>query len=206
MQDFEKLEPGKLYHIFNKGIDGTEIFSCSKDYEHFLYLYEKHIDPCCKTYAWCLMGNHFHLLVEIRKEFDIPDWKKDPTLIENSLEVTSAKVTQAFSNLFNAYAQYFNHQKKRTGALFQTPFKRKEVTNSEQFKALVFYIHNNPIKHGFTDKMIDYPWSSYHQITSFSKADKSKKDLFGWFNSEGEFIDYHKKSHDILKITSLLFS
>ncbi|MHC1707787.1 MAG: transposase [Bacteroidales bacterium] len=205
MQEFENLEPGNLYHIFNKGIDGTNLFENSKHNEHFLHLFEKYIEPVCYTYAWCLMGNHFHLLIQVREVTNIPDWKKKGKEESDTELVTSKMVSQAFSNLFNAYAQYFNHQTKRTGALFQTPFKRKIVKTVEQFKSLVYYIHYNPVKHGFTDLMIDYPWSSYHSIISIAPNKIDSKDVIGWFNSKGEFIDFHKQHHDILEICSVLF-
>ncbi len=61
------LEPGCYYHIYNRGINGCELFREPTNYEYFLGLYEKHISPVAETFAWCLMGNHFHLLVKIKE-------------------------------------------------------------------------------------------------------------------------------------------
>jgi len=59
----EPIEHGKYYHIYNRGINGTKLFNENENYRYFLRLYEKYIEPITETYAWCLMGNHFHLLV-----------------------------------------------------------------------------------------------------------------------------------------------
>ncbi len=59
------LEPGKFYHIYNRGINSCSLFCEGADHEHFLRLYEKFIDPVAETYAWLFMGNHFHLLLRI---------------------------------------------------------------------------------------------------------------------------------------------
>jgi putative transposase len=63
----EPLSQGQFYHIYNCGINGTPLFRINHDYEHFLLLFERFIDPVAETFAWCLMGNHFHLLVRIKE-------------------------------------------------------------------------------------------------------------------------------------------
>ena len=68
MQKFEPLDFGKSYHIYNKGINGEDIFLHSDHYEKFLRLYEKHIDAIAETFAWCLMKNHFHFLIRIKEQ------------------------------------------------------------------------------------------------------------------------------------------
>ena len=65
------LKYGKYYHMYNRGIDGCELFREKTNYEHFLRLYEKYISLIADTYSWCLMGNHFHLLVRIKEEEEI---------------------------------------------------------------------------------------------------------------------------------------
>ena len=109
------LQPGVIYHIYNRGVNGETIFKEKRNYEHFINLYVKHIQPVVDTYAFCLLPNHFHLLVEI----------KNLTGLEDLSGFKSA--SQAFSNLFNAYAKAINKAYGRTGPLFERPFKRNEL-------------------------------------------------------------------------------
>ncbi|MFW5851213.1 MAG: transposase [Bacteroidota bacterium] len=85
----QPLTPGMFYHIYNRGINGCEIFREKNDYERFLRLHDTYIDPVAETYAWALMGNHFHLVVRLKEEKNIQTLfelygKKD---IYNSKEV-----------------------------------------------------------------------------------------------------------------------
>ena len=61
------LEYGNFYHIYNRGINGCNLFYDNENYEYFLHLYDKYILPVADTFAWVLMRNHFHLLVRIKK-------------------------------------------------------------------------------------------------------------------------------------------
>ena len=60
------LEPSKVYHLYNRGNNREDIFRDEGNYEHFLKLYARHIMPIAETYCYCLMRNHFHLLLRIR--------------------------------------------------------------------------------------------------------------------------------------------
>lgn len=65
------LQYETFYHIYNQGINGCSIFRENINYEYFLGLYDKYILPVADTYAWVLMGNHFHFLVRIKSQKDI---------------------------------------------------------------------------------------------------------------------------------------
>jgi putative transposase len=60
------LRPDRFSHIYNCGINGENLFREPENYEHFLHLYDKFISQVAGTYAWVLMGNHFHLLVRVK--------------------------------------------------------------------------------------------------------------------------------------------
>ena len=121
MQKFEQLDFGRFYHIYNKGINGEEIFLNSNHYERFLWLYQKHIDDIADTFAWCLMKNHFHFLVRIKDQELIRHAKFD--IGKSNKMVNHEFLSKQFSNMFNAYSQSFNKCTNRTGGLFQTPFR-----------------------------------------------------------------------------------
>jgi putative transposase len=191
------LEFDKYYHIYNRGINGETLFRKKTNYEHFLHLYAEHIEPVAETYAWVLMKNHFHLLVRIFDEKEI-EFIKPKGKNKNIIYTVRKKYnpTQQFGNLFNAYAKAFNKRCNRTGSLFETPFERIPVTDERYFKQLVYYIHNNPVYHGFCDKMLDYPWSSYLTIISLKPTKLRRDKVIGWFNSKMEFVEFHRQKHD----------
>jgi putative transposase len=193
MQPFEKMLPGKYYHVYNRGINGENIFHDIPNYQHFKRLYEKYIDPVADTFAWCLMPNHFHFLIRILD----PD-----RVLYPYTKITDP--SRAFSHLFNAYAQSFNKRYKRTGGLFQTPFKRKIVADEEYFRQLVYYIHNNPVKHGFTETMTDYPWSSFQTLIILHDTFQKDRKFVGHFNSKAEFIRFHAEIHNSEEIGDLM--
>lgn len=145
------------YHIYNRGVEKREIFLEKQDYEHFLELIEDYLTPkpsppgklVRDTTYWrsrldggitllcfCLMPNHFHLLIKQTKE--------------NS-------ITKLMRRLSNAYVRYFNKKYNRVGGLFQGKFKAAHIDNENYLFHLSRYIHRNP-EVGPLDR---YPYSSY---------------------------------------------
>ncbi len=132
----ETLAKDNYYHIFNRGLNGCKIFNSDENKRYFLQLINRYISTKANINAFCLLDNHFHLLIEVKS--------------------SSAEITQAFSNLFNAYAEAFNKQNNRTGSLFEKHFKRKKIDSDDYLKTVVCYIHLNPISN-----WEDYTFSSY---------------------------------------------
>ncbi len=174
-------ESDKFYHIFNRGINGCDLFREKDNYTHFLRLYEKHIFPVANTYAWCLMLNHFHLLIHVHPF--------DELAVENNQNRNP--VSQAFSNLFNAYTKAINKRYDRTGSLFEKNFHRIEVSKESYLRYLVLYIHNNPVHHGFCNNIRDYPWSSYSNIVSADNNMIHGSLVIGWFGDKENFVASH---------------
>lgn len=194
----QALQHGNYYHIYNRGINGCALFKEPTNYEYFLDLYEKHILPVAETYAWCLMGNHFHLLVRIR-EVDFFSSTTDLEGFEN-LRGQGQKnlpydkrINQQFSNLFNAYTKAFNKKYKRTGSLFEHSFRRKRINDDDYLRNVILYIHNNPIHHGFCDHPMDYPWSSYFTCITENDTNIIYKTVVDWFGNQENFIQMHKQ-------------
>ncbi len=112
----EILEKDCFYHIYNKGINGTNVFSTDENKGFFLKGLSKHLKEYISVYAYCLMDNHFHLIIKVNAEPEI--------------------VTQSFSNVFNSYAKAFNKQEERTGSLFEKHFKRIKLKDEIYLKNL----------------------------------------------------------------------
>ena len=207
MQQTESLTPGNFYHIYNHGVASRDLFYTNDNYEYFLDLYSKYIDPITETYAWVLMKNHFHLLVWFKDKGNVvdvatPDRVQNPVRGEKYKKIGTP--SQQFSKLFNSYAQSINNRLGCHGALFERPFKRKLIDNEEFLKNVLLYIHNNPVHHKFCEHAMDYPWSSYLTCIS-SKPTKLKRDtVMGWFDDEANFKFMHDKKIDIEAIEKWL--
>ena len=191
------LHPGVIYHIYNRGVNGETIFKEKRNYDYFINLYVKHIQPVVDTYAFCLLPNHFHLLTEV----------KDLTGLADLSGLKTA--SQSFSNFFNAYAKAINKAYGRTGPLFERPFKRIPVTDSKYFTRLLIYIHQNPQRHGLIDDYRDWPYSSYGVFTeegaTFVTGGIIKKDVVGeWFGDVGELLNAHQVLLDIDEVKDFM--
>ena len=182
----EPLEFGKYYHIYNRGINSENLFKVNRNHEHFLNLYNKHIEPIAETLAWCLLKNHFHLLVRIKSSEEILQSRK-----EHEIKRIIAP-HQSFGNLFNAYTKAINKGYNRHGALFERPFKRKLIDNDTYLQSVIKYIHYNPVNHGFCEHPIEYPWSSYSACISIKPTKLKREKVISLF----ENIENLKSSHN----------
>ena len=195
------LENGKYYHIYNRGNNGIDLFYETENYNHFLRLYEKYIDPIAETFAWCLMKNHFHILVYIKETNEIDTTKLEYSSTDKPKTVNASK---QFSNLFNAYTLAMNKRYNRTGSLFEKNFKRKVVASENYFQKLIFYIHNNPVHHRFTENIVEYPWTSYGTIISTKQTKLQRNRVIESFNDLENFKQYHSTNQDLDEIEDLI--
>ena len=152
------LELGRTYHIYNRGTNGASLFVTRRNYRFFLGRYATYIEPVAETYAYCLMGNHFHVAVRTREVEEQADYHAARA---DGAPFKVLSPSRQFSNLFNAYARAYNHDTGRTGSLFEHPFHRKVVEDEGYFWRLIAYIHRNPQHHGFVDDFRAWPYSSY---------------------------------------------
>lgn len=159
----DNIEEGFFYHIYNRGNNGINIFFDEENYTYFLQLLAKYIQPVAEIYAYCLLKNHFHILVRIKEVNEI----ENENLRYSTTEIPkSVNASKQFSHMFNAYAQAVNKRYSRTGSLFEKPFERKRINGEEYLKRLVLYIHSNPVQHSFAENIEDYKWSSYKSVLS----------------------------------------
>ena len=132
--------PGAMHHVTGHGVAGQDIFLSDTDRHRFLGLLDDmHQRWGTVAHAYCLMGNHYHLLVET------PD----------------GALSAPMKWLNQTYAQYVNCRLERAGHLFQGRFKSILVQTDPYLYELSRYIHNNPVKAGFVATAAEYIWSSY---------------------------------------------
>ena len=135
----KKSESG-IYHVMLRGINQQQIFEDEEDYEKFFQiLQECKAVSGFKLFAYCLMGNHIHLLIKPEQE---------------SLE-------QVFKRIGGRYVYWYNVKYQRVGHLFQDRFKSEPVEDDSYFLTVIRYIHQNPVKAGICKEIGDYKYSSY---------------------------------------------
>lgn len=172
------------YHIFNHANGDDNLFREEKNYGFFLQKYHQHIDPIADTIAWCLMKNHFHLLVKIRSEVEIAS---NFSKVANFRKVENKLLSKQFSNFFSSYSQAFNKVYGRRGSLFIKNFKHKEISSDLYLSQIILYIHLNPVKHGFAKELGEWTHTSY--AVFYKNNEELASHLF--YNQE-KFIEQHK--------------
>lgn len=200
----------EYYHLYNRGVEKRIIFQDEQDYKHFLHLLYicntersltlrdigKDFDrgvPIVSIGAYCLMPNHFHILIKEKKEGGISTYMR---------------------KLLTAYAMYFNKKNKRTGKLFESAFKSSHIEDDRYLRYIYSYIHLNPAK--LIDKswkekkgahadvllkyISSYPYSSFPEYLSgipevlhptdfpryFNTIKDHTKELFSWLSYGAE--------------------
>lgn len=168
------LEIDHYYHIYNQGNNKEAIFYSESNYWFFLKKYQEYLADHVNTYAYCLIPNHFHLLIRVRTE----------------------QVSKCFQRFFQSYALSINKQENRTGSLFRKTFRRILIKDNVYLKWLVFYIHRNPEKHYVSKDYRYYKFSSYGRFLSGADTMIDHKEVCDWFGGEKAFIEFHRYHYE----------
>ena len=186
--------PGSIYHLVTRAVGSEKLFRSDNNYVFLLNRYQKHSSPVAETFAWCLLPNHLHLMVRIRQadilEYHFKEVKKNKSFHP---DILPDFIMERFSNWLNSYTKSFNKMYNRKGALFIDCLRRVEIKDDNQFRSTVFYIHKNPVHHGYCDKIVDWKWSSYHSILSQKPTNLLRKEVADTFDGENGFITYHNQ-------------
>lgn len=202
----EKLQPNSSYHIFNHANGFENIFTKDENYRFFLDKYNQYILPIAETYAYCLLPNHFHLMVRIRRKEVIEELIRS---VENSnfskvsnfgkvepVGTVEYYISKQFANLFSCYTQSFNKVNKRRGSLFLKNFRRELIDNKKYFLNAVIYTHRNPVHHAFCNRYTDWSYTSFCEIKEHNSQIIEVDKLVRMFGCKELFIDLHEQSAD----------
>lgn len=188
------LEYGWYYHIYNRGTNSETVYKELDNYVYFLSLYEKYIDPIADTLAYCLMTNHFHLVVRIKEERDIKTFSELHLFDDTEKIKTTGKKpnpSRQFGHLFNTYSKAINKKYNRTGSLFEHPFERRILDNEPYLRHSIAYTHENPVKARMVKTMAEYPWSSFCALISDKPTHVNKDLVMSIFGDKEYFLLYH---------------
>nr|WP_321410285.1 transposase [uncultured Carboxylicivirga sp.] len=187
------FEKGHLYHIYNQGNNRQAIFFKSENYLYFLQKIRTHLLPYCDVLAWCLMPNHFHLMVRVN-------------VIETHLMTRSHQVSKKLSlnnsiaTMLRSYTRAINKQEDTSGSLFRQKTKAICLTcpngvapsfyntnagalinieqPEEQYPQQCYsYILNNPVKAGLVSRAIDWEYSSAKDVAGWRKGSIINRDV-----------------------------
>lgn len=167
----DEFAPGEIYHIFNRGVEKRDIFLTHADRLRFMELLSycmpvkqpqsystakrfhreiegtKEGEGLIDLLCYCLMKNHFHLLVR---------------------ENIEGGITAYMKRVLIGYSKYFNVKRDRSGSLFIHPFKAVLIDSDDQLLHVSRYIHLNPYVAHMADTVSEYPWSSYQEYSEKS--------------------------------------
>jgi putative transposase len=151
---------GGYYHIYNRGNRKQNVFLKDADYLNYLERLRRYKDKYnISVVCYCLMPNHFHLL--LRQNSDTP-------------------IYRFMQALHTSYSMYFNQTHDKVGRMFQGRYKQKEIDKEEYLLKLTSYIHFNPVKDGLVEevgKLDNYQWSSYPDYIGVRQGTLCDKDL-----------------------------
>lgn len=140
--------PGAFYHVTSRGNERKEVFKSTRDRTKFLeYLKTATLKYDAVIHVYCLMDNHYHLL----------------------LETPSGNLPQIMHHINGAYTIYYNVKRGRSGHLFQGRYKAILVDADEYAKELSRYIHLNPVRAKLVERPEEYDWSSYQDYAAARK-------------------------------------
>jgi putative transposase len=172
MNYYSEFYPDQYYHIYNRGNNREKIFFEPGNYPFFLRRLDEYLLACIELFAFCLLQNHFHLLVKV----------KDKTSIH-----------EQFRLFFLSYSKAINKQSDRTGSLFQKRFKRIIIEGKPSLCRTIVYIHTNPVHHKIKYDFQNYKYSSFQEIISDKETRIKREEVLSWFGGYENFITQHQE-------------
>lgn len=190
------LESDKVFHVYNRANGDEKLFRERRNYDFFLTKLQYYLLPVVQIYSYCLMPNHFHLLLRIRSKAEIASI----TGPEAESKLNAYFVSKAFSNFFSCYTQAFNKVYKRKGSLFIKNFKRKQVGDEIYYRKLVYYIHLNPVVARMVRNPEDWAYSSYGVYLENRSSFIETAEVLELFGGLENFRHCHEQPPDLTGI------
>lgn len=177
-----------LFHIYNRGNNRQTIFFERENYLYFLFKIRKYLLPHCEILSYCLMPNHFHLLI-YADERTVQTVK----IGNNDINVLS----YGFQNLLSSYTKAINRKFERTGSLFTQNTKAKALASMPDGYICLKYIHQNPLKAGLVQDMKEWGFSSYQDYAGIRNGSLCNQVLANQLLSFDE-VQYFKTAYEMV--------
>jgi putative transposase len=208
-RDNKHFAPNTFWHVFNRGNGKQNVFLDLEDFRFFLlrlrenlfpspedgplgklggasliaeahtpYIRKKLPPEAFALLCYCLMPNHFHFLIR---------------------QNTTLPISKLIAKVCTSYSMYFNKKYGKVGNLFQSKFKAVLVTSDEQLMWTSAYIHNNPKVAGLTEKLENYPWSSYPDYIGKRQGTICDKEfILKMFKNISEYEKFVSNSFEVI--------
>ena len=180
----QPLIEGEYFHIFNRGVNGEDIFKEQRNYYYFLQQYMAYCSDVLETFAYALLKNHFHLLVYVKENVQVAKHKGQGMVQLNA--------SRQLSHFFNSYAQAINKANKRTGPLFESPFERKLIEDDSYLTSMIYYCHYNAQLHEFVKNFKEWEFSSYDPVLENNNSFLASQKVLDWFGGVTAFEKAHE--------------
>lgn len=169
--------PNEVYHIYNRGNNQQKIFFSDNNYLYFLRKINIQLKPISDILCWCLMPNHFHIMINTKIEACIAR----PTFGGKPMQELSYRI----GILLSSYSQAINKQNDTTGSLFQQKTKAKNLVQTNELDGTkenyiincMHYFHQNPWKAGLVNRIEDWPYSSFLDYCGLRSGTLCNKNL-----------------------------
>jgi len=195
------FEPNHIYHIYNQGNNRQKIFFNRENYLFFLKKIGEHILPFADILAWCLMPNHFHLMIYVRESDDLTHRTESEALTN-----TDKTLNDSIGVLLRSYTRAINKQRNTTGSVFRKKTKAEciskgftlsetltnqnetltnkdeTITDKEYLQTCFDYIHQNPTKSGLVahpEKWEFSSWLDYYGIRNGKLINRERATALG---------------------------
>lgn len=166
-----------INHVILRGVNQQIIFEDEYDYQQFIDIlrYYKDEEKCnFKLYAYCLMDNHIHLLIEY----------------------TTVSLDEIMKRIEIKFVRWYNQRYRRIGHLFQERYKSEPVEDMEYLKIVFRYIHQNPLHAGIETALGTYPWSSYHDYANRDSSFVNIKKILTLFQNYENCMNFLHTASD----------
>jgi putative transposase len=162
---------GQYYHLYNRCVAQRKLFVDSADYSRFLVLINDYLLPeNVRITAYCLMPNHFHLLLH---------------------QVSERPLFLDMNRLTQSYSKYFNKRYQLKGALWANKLQHIHIPSDKYFLRLCAYIHSNPLKANLVTDLKDWQWSNYPEwigIRNGKLFDPAARNSY--FKDSQKYVDF----------------
>lgn len=170
-----KLSSTGIYHVMLRGINQQQIMEDKEDKEKLLaILKECKLISGYKLYAYCLMGNHLHLIIKVEEE----------------------PLDKIFKRICGRYVYWYNAKYRRVGHLFQDRFKSEPIEDERYLLSVLRYIHQNPVKAGLVSNVGEYLYSSYNCYLEPKNNSLVDVDFVLEIIGREQLIEFHREMSD----------